>query len=136
MLKHIGYTPPQKGLIDFFHNDFFQLIEKNVPDVSKIICACCCTMDDKNGESLGLFFALPDRFVYVASVVEKEQIMYVEFLIDEISKFSVLAKDDQFYSIQFEIYGEDILVEGYDMQIPDDFLNRLKISEIISLDLN
>lgn len=134
MLKHIGYTPPQKGLIDFFHQDFFQVIEKNVPDVSKIICACCCTMNDKNGESLGLFFALPDRFAYVAAIVDKDQIMYVEFSIDEISNFSVLAKEDQLHSIQFEIYGEDILVEGYDMQIPDDFFKRLKASEIISLD--
>ena len=136
MLKQIGYIPPKNKNIEFFHREFFHIIENKVSDISKIICACCCTMDDKNGESLGVFFTLPDRFVYVAAVIDKKHIIYEEFLIDKISNFIVLIQEEQIHSIKFKIYGEEAIFKGYEMRISNDFIQRLKSSGIILFDLN
>jgi len=136
MLKHIGYIPPKNKNIEFFHKEFFHIIKNKVSDISKIICACCCTMDDKNGESLGVFFTLADRFVYVAAVTDKKHIIYEEFLIDKISNFIVLTQEEQIHSIKFKIYGEDVIVKGYEMRISNNFIERLKSSGIILFDLN
>ena len=136
MLEKIGYNPPKGKSLELFHKEFFHIIKNKVSDISKIICACCCTMDDKNGESLGIFFTLSDRFVYVAAVPDKKSIIYEEFLIDRISNFMVLSQEDEIHSIKFIIYSEDVLVRGYEMKISNDFINRLKSSGIILFDLN
>jgi hypothetical protein len=136
MLKQIGYIPPKNKDIELFHREFFAIIKNKVSDISKIICACCCTMNDKNGESLGVFFTLPDRFVYVAAIPDKKHMIYEEFIIDKISNFMVLAQDKQIYSIKFQIYKEDVIVRGYKMKISNDFIQRLKSSGIILFDLN
>jgi len=136
MLKSIGYTPPNNKNIEFFHQEFYSIIENNVPDISKIICAFCCTMNDKNGDSIGVFFTLPDRFVYVAAVPEKEHMIYEEFLIDKISDFKVVSNEKQNHSIDFKIYGENVVAKGYGMLIPANFIKRLKSSRIMLLDLS
>ena len=136
MLEKIGYKPPKGENIELFHKEFFHIIKNKISDISKIICACCCTMDDKNGESLGVFFTLPDRFVYVAAVPDKKCIIYEEFLIDKISNFTVLSQEEQIHSLKFNIYNESVLVRGYGMKIPNDFIKRLKSSGIILFDLN
>jgi hypothetical protein len=59
-----------------------------------------------------VFFTLPDRFVYVAAVPDRECIIYEEFLIDKISNFMVLSQKEQIHSIKFKIYNEDVLVRG------------------------
>jgi hypothetical protein len=133
MLEQIGYIPPEDESIELFHREFFRIIGNKVSDISRIIGACCCTMDDKNGNSFGVFFTLPDRFVYVAAVAEKEHIIYEEFIIDKISNFVVLTEDEQIHSIKFNIYSEDVIVKGYEMRIADDFIQRLKSSGIILL---
>lgn len=136
MLKTIGYIPPNNKQIELFHREFYSIIKNKISDISKIICAFCCIMNDKNGESLGIFFALPDRFVYVAAVPEKEHIIYEEFLIDKISHFIVLSRKEQIHSIKFKIYGENVMAKGYEMRIPNNFIERLKLSGIILFDLN
>jgi DNA phosphorothioation-dependent restriction protein DptG len=90
-------------------------------------------MDDRNGKSLGVLFTLPDRFVYVAAVAEKEHIIYEEFIIDKISNFATLTKEEQIHSIKFNICSEDVIVKGYEMRIADDFIQRRKSSGIILL---
>jgi hypothetical protein len=136
MLEKIGYIPPKSKDIESFHQEFFHIIKNKVSDISKIICACCCTMDDKNGESLGVFFTLPDKFVYVAAIPDKKCIIYEEFLIDKISNFMVLSQEEKIHSIKFKIYKEDVIARGYEMKIPNDFIKRLTSSGIILFDLN
>ena len=136
MLKTIGYIPPKNKSLELFHQEFYQIIKNKVSDISKIICAFCCTMNDKNGESLGIFFTLPDKFVYVAAVPDKEHIIYEEFLIDKISYFTALSDEKKIHSIKFKIYNEDVIARGYGMIISNDFIERLKSSGIILFDLN
>ena len=135
MLEKVGYIPPKNKDIELFHREFFSIIRNKVSDISKILCAFCCTMDDKNGESLGVFFSLPDRFAYVAAIPDKEHIIYEEFLIDKISNFKVLSQQEEIHSVKFTIYGEDVIAKGYEMKIPNDFIQRLKSSGIILFDL-
>ena len=136
MLERIGYVPPIDKNIELFHREFFHIIKNKVSDISKIICACCCTMDDKNGESLGVFFTLPDRFVYVAAVPAKQHMIYEEFMLNKISNFVVLTKDQKIQSVKFQIYKEEVVIKGYQMSIPNNFIRRLKSSGIILFDLN
>ena len=137
LLKNIGYIPPNNKSVKLFHQEFYSIIENNIPDISKIICAFCCTMNDKNGESLGVFFTLPDRFVYVAAVPEKKHMIYEEFLIDKISDFKMVSNEKQIQSINFKIYNENVIAKGYGMIIPNNFIERLKSSgEIMLLDLS
>ncbi|NOQ72869.1 MAG: hypothetical protein GQ574_12740 [Crocinitomix sp.] len=135
MLKSIGYIPPKNKAIELFHKDFYSIIRNKFPDTSNIICAFCCTMNDKNGESLGVFFAMPDRFVYVAAVPDKQLMMVEEFLIDRISDFIVLSQKGQIHSIKFKISGENVVAKGYEMKIPNNFIERLKLSGIILFNL-
>lgn len=136
LLKNIGYLPPNNKTIESFHQNLYLIIKKNVPDISKIICAYCCTMDDKNGNSFGIFFALPDRFVYVAAVPEKEHFIYEEFMIDKISDFKTISNEKHIQSINFKIYNENVIARGFGMVIPSSFIERLKSSEITLIDFS
>ncbi len=136
MLKNIGYIPPKDKEIEWLQEEVFRIIKSKISDVSIIKCAFFGTMNDRNGESLGVFFALPDKFVYVAGVPINEHIIYEEFLIDKISNFTVLSEKEQIHSIKFNIYREEVIVRGFGMKIPNDFIHRLKSCGIILFGLN
>ena len=62
--------------------------------------------------------------------------IYEEFMLNKISNFVVLTKDKKIQSVKFQIYKEEVVVKGYQMSIPNNFIQRLKSSGIILFDLN
>ncbi|WP_125869942.1 hypothetical protein [Williamwhitmania taraxaci] len=135
MLENIGYIAPEIKEIEFFHKEIYKILGEKVTDLLKIIGACFCTMDDKNGESIGLFVALPNKFLYIAGVPEKEHMICEEFPFNKISGFTTKADKKKVHSIIFQIYNQQVIVRGFDGRIPDIFINNLKESRILLFEL-
>ena len=135
-LNSTGYIAPKNKELEILQKEVYNILGYKISDLTRILAAFWGTMNDKNGESIGLFVALPNNFIYVAGVPEKQHMICEEFPYDKISEFISKADGKRINSLTFKIYNEQVEIVGFNAIIPDNFMVKLKKKRILLFELN
>ena len=135
-LKSTGYIAPKNKELEFLQKEIYNILGYKTSDLTRILAAFWGTMNDKNGKSIGLFVAMPNNFIYIAVVPEKQHMIHEEFPYDKISEFISKSDQKRINSLTFKIYNEQVEIIGFNSIIPDNFITKLKTNRILLFELN